>query len=173
MIAFLVSNLEGAFVQIMGGYNYSMGVDVRDTVIVQFEYYTGGNVGYLITGNVNTSCSSVATNQNTILNTPHAYALNCKINPIYDIIAFSMQVGGIFQLFTIGIDGSNITQITFNGSSKYFSGWDYTGTRMLYYDNSTGNNELYYYNLNDSQSHQVTSNGVESLHGIWSKEYKG
>jgi hypothetical protein len=170
VIAFLVSNLEGAFVSIMGGYNYSKGVDVRDTLIVQFEYYTGGNVGYLITGNVNTSCSSVATNQNTILNTPHAYALNCKINPLYDVIGYSSQiVGGIYQLFIIGINGNDITQITFGGSSKFFCGWDYSGTRMLYYDNSTGVNELYYYDTVLSQSVQITNNGVNSLFGIWCK----
>lgn len=169
-IAFLVSNLEGAFVQIIGGYNYAMGVDVRDNVIVHSEYYTGGNVGYLVTGNVNTSCSSVATNQNTILNTPHAYALNCKINPLYDVIGYSSQiVGGIYQLFIIGINGNDITQITFGGSSKFFCGWDYSGTRMLYYDNSTGVNELYYYDTVLSQSVQITNNGVNSFCGIWCK----
>lgn len=87
-----------------------------------------------------------------------------RLNPKGDTFAFSMRVGGDDQsneeVFTLGVDGQNLHQVTHNNYWDLFPAWSPDGTRLaflswrendldIYTIDTTGENETFIYDSGD------------------------
>src|SRR5207248_10587357 len=79
-------------------------------------------------------------------------------------IAFH-TLGGIFKIWTMNADGSNLVQLT-NGDDRGAC-WSPDGTKIVFASNRDGNSEIYVMNADGSNQTRLTNNAVEDIVPKW------
>jgi TolB protein len=63
---------------------------------------------------------------------------------------------GIFEIYTINVDGSNPTNLTTNTADDENPSWSSDGEHFIFATTRDGNQEIYYANANGSNPTRLT-----------------
>ena len=85
-------------------------------------------------------------------------------------IAYNGNQGSGNEIFTINADGTNITQLTANGSGSA-PDWSPDGTQLVFSSSAGGDNDIFKINANGTGQVQLTNNAViADNHPNWSPD---
>jgi Tol biopolymer transport system component len=96
-----------------------------------------------------------------------------KISPDGHTIAYSDWDGNDFEIYTIGVDGTGLTQITDNSFPNRFPSWSPDGKKLLYESFQDNTMKLYLYDLANKSTTQLMNKiavGDENIN--WSPDGK-
>ncbi|HEY9839287.1 MAG TPA: hypothetical protein V6D23_02430 [Candidatus Obscuribacterales bacterium] len=87
-------------------------------------------------------------------------------------ILFSAAQGGIIHLFTVRPDGTELTQLTHDGSANYRGHWSPDGSKILYTMNSGAvyKDDIFVMNADGSQPVNLTKNPAQDVDPVWSPD---
>ncbi|MBI2267542.1 MAG: PD40 domain-containing protein [Armatimonadetes bacterium] len=86
-------------------------------------------------------------------------------------IAFASNGDGDYEIFVMDVDGSNQTQLTFNGSWDRYPSWSPDGSKIAFASNRDGTWEVYSMNADGSNQTRLTVNGLGAYWSLaWSPD---
>ena len=88
-------------------------------------------------------------------------------SPLGDRIAFTSRVGGVFQIFTIGLDGQDLRQLTDGDSHSEDPSWAPNGWVIAYTSEQSGSKQIHTITLDGRPIAQLTR-GKASYSSAWS-----
>ena len=91
----------------------------------------------------------------------------------HSMLAFSSNKNGIYQIFIMNDDGTQIRQITNTATDALFPAWSPSGDKIAYIGKQYNKNAVYIYNLIDSTTTKfIDADSTESIQDlVWSSEY--
>jgi serine/threonine protein kinase/formylglycine-generating enzyme required for sulfatase activity len=92
-----------------------------------------------------------------------------SFSPDGSSLAFEAKVGGSWQIFTMTLDGRDLTQLTFTGGN-YDAVWAPTGERILFTSNRDGNPELYLINTDGTGERRLTFDEGDDDDASWAPD---
>jgi Tol biopolymer transport system component len=112
----------------------------------------------------------------TFLSLPHwpdSAGLAQNANGERSLIAYTSEVNGVMQVFTMDPDGSNRTQLTFNSEGRALHpAWSPDGNKIIYvveYNFTTPNRITEFYTIkNDGSDHVLVPNSRDGHNPSWS-----
>ena len=99
-------------------------IDYRDYELIVYQSYRDGN-WEIYTQQGYGSAVNITSNPGSADQTP-------RINLAVNRIVFSSNRSGIYQIYTCNLDGSGLTQVTFNGSNSTRPAWFPDGSKLVY-----------------------------------------
>ena len=99
-------------------------------------------------------------------------AFRARISPDGKTIALHGWDGNDWEIYTIGIDGTNLQQITNNTASDRYPDWSPDGTKLVFHSDRDGNIELYIYDLVSRETTRITNNPAVDATANWSPDGK-
>jgi Tol biopolymer transport system component len=97
-----------------------------------------------------------------------------RLNSIGDRLVFSKQVGGTTyeheEIFTIGIDGQDIRQLTNNDLWDIYPAWSPDGTQIAFLSMGDSNLDIYIMNADGTQRKMLYDSGFHDADIHWSDD---
>ncbi|MBN1200562.1 MAG: PD40 domain-containing protein [Anaerolineae bacterium] len=87
-----------------------------------------------------------------------------------DVIVFSSNIDGDYEIYTMDAAGANIRQLTFNSADDIRPVWSPDGTRIAFHSDLDGDSEIYVMNSDGSGIRQLTFNAAADAHPDWSPD---
>src|SRR5205807_9058575 len=81
-------------------------------------------------------------------------------------IAFERQVVGLFQIFLMNADGTNVIQLT-SASSNFSPAFSPDGTKITFFSDRDGNDEIYVMESNGANQTRLTNNILSDESPKW------
>lgn len=107
---------------------------------------------------------------------------NAVASPGGNKIAFTATVNNSSQLFIMNADGSQIKQLTFTVSSRYFPGagregncnpvWSPNSNKIAYVSFENGSPDIFTINSDGSENRRLTDSPLRDENPVWSKDGK-
>lgn len=85
-------------------------------------------------------------------------------------IAFASNRDDNFEIYTMGLEGENLTRLTFDGALDTMPVWAPDGKQLIFVSERRGNADLYRINADGSGLTLLTENAVPDLHPHWSPD---
>jgi len=85
-------------------------------------------------------------------------------------IAFSSNRFGMYNIFTMNADGSDIRILTYNSGNNYAPSWSSDGSKIAFYSSRDGNYEIYTMNTDGSGQTRLTQNMISDTDPVWSPD---
>ena len=85
-------------------------------------------------------------------------------------ILFESMVAGKYQLFTMNLDGSVVTQITHDATNHDTPSWSPDGKRIAFISDRNGHEVVYVMNADGSGEGRITSESSNFIHPTWSPD---
>jgi Tol biopolymer transport system component len=85
-------------------------------------------------------------------------------------IAFCSDRAGNYDIYTMDLAGSNVTQLTTYPGDDRVPAWSPDGSEIAYQSYNDGDYELTVVDLSDRSTHQITSNGCNDYAPNWSPD---
>jgi hypothetical protein len=91
----------------------------------------------------------------------------------HSMLAFSSNKNGIFQIYIMNDNGTQVRQMTNTATDALYPAWSPIGDKIAYIVNKYNNNAIYIYNLIDSTTTKfIDADSTECLQDlVWSSEY--
>lgn len=85
-------------------------------------------------------------------------------------VFFCSNRDGDHEIYSVGADGGNVVQLTFNTSNELQAMCSPDGHRLVFVSNRDGNNEVYLMNVDGSGVVRLTDNTADDLGPSWSRD---
>ncbi len=97
-------------------------------------------------------------------------AIRARISPDGSTIAYMAYDNHDWEIYTIGINGENLKQITTNTFTDRFPSWSPDGTKLVFHSDMDGNIELYLYEIQTEETTRLTFNPALDVSADWSPD---
>lgn len=85
-------------------------------------------------------------------------------------VAFVSDRNGNDEIYTIDIDGMNLTRLTTDGAKDTLPYWSPDGTQLVFSSQRSGNGDLYIMKTDGSAVRRITSDDAEDTYPSWSPD---
>lgn len=114
--------------------------------------------------------SDPGTPEQRVTNNPASDA-QPTFDPTGTRLAFVSDRGGIQQIYTMGVDGSNVNRVTYSGGKACDPSWSPDGKRIAYVSEKSGEGmEVYMADLTDNSFTRLTDSGGMNESPSWSPD---
>jgi dipeptidyl aminopeptidase/acylaminoacyl peptidase len=101
--------------------------------------------------------------------TEESFSLTCAV-ALFDHIAFVSTRDGNGEVYVMGADGSNPTNLTNNAAWDIYPDWSPDGTKIIFSSDRTGNDQLYVMNADGSNLSRLTGHPANDISPRWSPD---
>ncbi len=102
----------------------------------------------------------------------YAQGQEVPIIPPNGIISFLTTRDGNFEIYSMSIDGTKITNLTKNKALDFWSSWSPDGKNILFYTNRDGNNEIYIMDADGKIQLNISNHASNDYLPSWSPDGK-
>ena len=95
---------------------------------------------------------------------------DAALSPTKDRIAFASDRGGAFEIYTMRLDGSEVVQVTHNGTYSAHPTWSPDGKRLAFQTGPVGAWDIAIVRADGSDQRVVTSHPASDYHPVWSPD---
>ena len=91
-------------------------------------------------------------------------------SPLHAKIVFHSDRDGNHEIYTMNLDGSNQTRLTFNGASDSYPAWSPDGKQIVFVSDRDGNDEVYVMDADGSNLRNLTHHPASDSYPDWSPD---
>ena len=95
--------------------------------------------------------------QRSILEEPGEFDWSPSFSPSGQGVIFSSDRGGNRDIYTVGVDGRNLRQITFSENHEFNPDWSPDGRQIAYTSERDGNSQIYLLDIQSGDERRITS----------------
>ncbi|MBE7536709.1 MAG: serine/threonine-protein kinase [Anaerolineales bacterium] len=85
-----------------------------------------------------------------------------------NLIAFNSRMGGNSDIYTVNINGGDLSRLTSSTAHDVYPSWSPDGTQIVYQTNEGGDQELVIINVSNKEYYAITNNTCNDWGPVWS-----
>ena len=93
-------------------------------------------------------------------------------SPLWGKIAFDADWDGNYEIYTMDVNGSNQTRLTFNDAADTWPAWSPNGQQIVFHSNRDENREIYVMDADGQNQRRLTNHPASDGYPHWSPDGK-